>query len=210
MRLEEYLQELNTIELLGRDEEMLLWKSYKKDGDMAARRRLIESYQPLVFKVAMPFRQLSNIMDVIQEGTVGLIEATEIYDPEREVAFSVFATYRIRGRMHNFLKKEGKADIACLENDNGGGFTSREMLADMGLAVSEIAELHEVTGKVRQAMDRLPEKERLVLDQVYIQSREVKNVADAMNISASHVYRLQKSGVRRIRGILSGFMHYWK
>lgn len=210
MQLDEYLRELSKIELLDRHEEELLWNAFKREGDMAARRRLIEAYQPLVFKTAMPFRHLSNVMDVIQEGTVGLIEAVEVYDQQRNVAFSVFAVHRIRGRMYNFLKREGKADIACLDADDDDGYTGMERLPDMGLAVAEIAELHEVTGRVRQAMDRLPERERTVLNQVYIQSKEVKNIADSMRLSTSHVYRLQKSGIRRIRGILSSFMHYWK
>lgn len=210
MQLDQYLQELNKVELLELSEETSLWERFKLHGDMKARSRLIESYQPLVFKLAMPFSHLTNIMDVIQEGTVGLIESVELYDHERGVGFSVFASYRIKGRMYTFLKREGKADIACLEADNEQGYNQRELIADYGPAVTELVEIHEVSGRVRQAMERLPDKERQVLSQVYIQSREVKNIADDMNVSASHVYRLQKSGVRRIRGFLSNFMHHWK
>ena len=204
MNIDEYIRELDKIELLGREEETALWEKFKKKGDTFARRRIIESYQPLVFKVAAPYRQLSDVMDIIQEGTVGLIESAEAYDPDKGVAFSLFASCRIRGRMIDYLRKEGRADIACLDDD------FHDMVPDVGLAVSEIVEMNEAIGKVMQAMGKLPEKERLVLDQVYIQSKEVKSVADDMNISASHVYRLQKSGVRRVRGILSKFMQYWK
>lgn len=210
MGFEDYLRELKKIDLLGRQEEECLWEAYKQQGNMKARRKLIEAYQPLVFKIATPFRHMSNIMDVIQEGTVGLIEATEVYDHRRDVAFSVFATHRIRGRMNNFLRKEGRADIACLEDYGENGYNEMDRLVDTGMAVAEIAELHEMTGRVRQALERLPEKERLVLDQVYIQSREAKKLAADMDLSTSHIYRLQKNGIRRIRGILSNFMHYWK
>ena len=85
MRLEDYMKELQSVELLEPDEEAALWRAYKSGGDMVARRRIIESYQPLVFKQAMPYRALPGIMDVIQEGTVGLIEAVERYDPARGV-----------------------------------------------------------------------------------------------------------------------------
>ena len=67
-----------------------------------------------------------------------------------------------------------------------------------------------MTGRVRGAMERLPEKERQVINQVYIHSQQVKNVADNMNLSTTQIYRLQKSGVRRIRGMLSSFMHHWR
>ena len=128
MQLQEYLQELNKIELLGRAEELALWQAYKDSGDARARKKLIEAYQPLVFKVASPFRQQENIMDILQEGTVGLIEAVENFDYQRGVAFSIYASYRIRGRMQDFLQQEGMADIACL--DNGNDNYRLEMIAD--------------------------------------------------------------------------------
>ena len=115
MQLDRYISELNKVKLLAYSEEQKLWQAYKEQGSQQARSRLIESYQPLVFKTAEAFLKLDNIMDVIQEGTVGLIEAVECYDYTRGVAFSIFAVHRIRGRMYNFLKKEGRADIACLE-----------------------------------------------------------------------------------------------
>ena len=44
MQLQEYLQELNKIELLGRAEELALWQAYKDSGDARARKKLIEAY----------------------------------------------------------------------------------------------------------------------------------------------------------------------
>lgn len=210
MQLDKYLAELNKIELLDYAEEQQLWQAYKEEQDQAARRRLIECYQPLVFKNATPFRQLDNIMDVIQEGTVGLIEAVEVFDYKRGVAFSLFASYRIKGRMYNFLKKEGRADVACLEAGSPGGPSGLELLADTGMAVAEQVELQEVSGRVQNAMSRLPDKEQLVLDSIYVKCQEAAQVAEQLNISTSYVYRLQKSGVRRARGMLSRFMHHWK
>ena len=208
MQLQEYLQELNKIELLGRAEELALWQAYKDSGDARARKKLIEAYQPLVFKVASPFRQQENIMDILQEGTVGLIEAVENFDYQRGVAFSIYASYRIRGRMQDFLQQEGMADIACL--DYGNDNYRLEMIADTGAAVAEVAEYHEIAGKLMDAMDRLPDKEQQVLDQMYLKCQEAKEVAENLQVSTAHIYRLQKSGVRRVRGMLSKFMHGWK
>ena len=105
MKLEEYLQELEKVELLAPEEEQSLWQAFKERGERAARQRLIESYQPLVFKTALPWRMSESIMVIIQEGTVGLIEAAENFDWKRGVAFSLFAVHRIRGRLLNFLQK---------------------------------------------------------------------------------------------------------
>ena len=211
MRLDDYIKELQNVELLTSEEEQSLWCAYKSDGDASARRHLIESYQPLVFKQALPYRALPNIMDVIQEGTVGLIEAVERYELARGVAFSLFAVHRIRGRMLDFLKKGGASDIACMDaRPDEGGESMKESLADAAaLSVPETAESHELAGRLHAAMDRLPEKERAVLTGVYLESQPIDAMADALDVSTSHVYRLQKSGIRRVRGMLSRFMHHW-
>lgn len=210
MQLDKYLAELNKIELLEYQEEQELWHAYKECGSQQARKKLIESYQPLVFKAAAPFRSLDNLMDVLQEGTVGLIEAVEGFDYARGVAFSLFASYRIKGRMYNFLKKEGRADVACLESSGSEQFSPLELLADTGTAVAEQVELQEASSQLQSAMSRLPEREQMVLEQIYVRCQEVSEVAEQMNLSTSYIYRLQKSGVRRVRGMLSRFMHNWK
>lgn len=210
MQLDRYISELNKVRLLDYAEEQELWKKYKEEDSQQARSKLIESYQPLVFKTAEAFLKLDNVMDVIQEGTVGLIEAVEGYDYTRGVAFSIFAVHRIRGRMYNFLKKEGRADIACLEADSSDRQFGLELLTDTGMPVPEQVELQEASRRVKSAMDRLPEKEYMVLNRIYVGCQEAAQVAQQLHVSTSHIYRLQKSGVRRVRGMLSRFMHQWK
>ena len=195
MRLDDYMKELNEVSLLSSEEEAALWRAFKEHGDQQARRRLIESYQPLVFKQALPYRGFDGVMDLIQEGTVGLIEAVEHYDPRRGVAFSLFAVHRIRGRMCDFLKKEHESDVACMDASLDGE--------------TEQAESDELAGRLQTAMGRLPEKERAVLTGVYLESQPVEAVAEALSVSKSHIYRLQKSGIRRVRGMLSRFMQHW-
>jgi RNA polymerase sporulation-specific sigma factor len=53
----------------------------------------------------------------------------------------------------------------------------------------------------------LPEKEQKVITGMYLEDRPAQAVAEAIDISRGHVYRLQKKGVRRIRGMLSRFIH---
>ena len=211
MRLDQYMKELNRVQLLEPEEERALWQAFKEENDTAARQRLIESYQPLVFKQAMPFRSLDNIMDIIQEGTVGLIEAVENYDYRRGVAFSLYAVHRIRGRILNFVKKEGGADIACIdgaEEQPGRRFNISELVDDAA-PLPEQTERKFLAEQLQAALARLPQKERQVISSVYLEQQEAKDVAAALAVSPSHIYRLQKTGIRRIRGMLSKFMQQW-
>ena len=62
---------------------------------------------------------------------------------------------------------------------------------------------------ILEAMARLPQKERIVLEEVYLSGGAVDNVADELNLSTSRIYRLQKTGIRRIRGMMARFMQHW-
>ena len=210
MQLEDYIKELNKLEVLQPAEEKALWHRFKAEGDEQARRRLIQSYQPLVFKTALPYRHLEGVMDVIQEGTVGLIEAVESFDWERGVAFSLYAVHRIRGRMLNYLQREQGIALACLTENPAEGQSRLELIPDTEAPVAEQAEQHYLADKVQETLQRLPEKERLVLEGLYLESNEAGELAESLQVSTSHVYRLQKTGIRRVRGMLSRFMQHWK
>ena len=123
--LRKYLVELNKIEVLSLEEERLLWKQ-EKEGDEEAHQKLIYAYQPLVFKTAMQFHMPEDIlMELIQEGTVGLLEASETYDYTKGVAFSLFAVHRIRGRMCDFLKREFSCNCVSLDRENEDGWRKK-------------------------------------------------------------------------------------
>lgn len=209
---QKYLSELKQVRMLEPEEELKLWSSFKQQGDLECRRLLIEHYQPLVFKVAARWRSNeSAIMDIIQEGTVGLIEAVERFDPDRGVAFSLYATHRIRGRILNYAEREGS--LSCLSIDSplndDDAATLENQLTGEEEAVAVQAENNFLVGQVKSAMERLPVNERLVLNGVFLSEQEPKELAASMNLSLAHIYRLQKKGVRRVRGMLSKLMQHW-
>ena len=204
--LKSYLEELRKTKLLEPQEEQLLWERVA-EGDVKAHQKLMVAYQPLVFKIAISFQlQENETMELVQEGMVGLLEAAENYDYTRGVAFSVFATFRIKGRMLDYLKKTNNA-VLYLEGDLGSGLTLGETLASVQVSPAEYAERQLLHDKVTQALGRLPEKEQKVITSMYLEDRPAQAVAEAIDISLGHVYRLQKKGVRRIRGMLSRFIH---
>ena len=204
--LQSYLEELRKTKLLEPREEQLLWELVA-EGDVMAHNKLMVAYQPLVFKLAIGFQlQENETMELVQEGMVGLLEAAENYDYTRGVAFSVFATFRIKGRMLDYLKKANNG-VLYLEGDLGSGLTLGETLASVQVSPAEYAERQLLHDKVTQALSRLPEKEQRVITSMYLEDRPAQAVAEAIDISLGHVYRLQKKGVRRIRGMLSRFIH---
>ena len=209
-----YMAELKKVKLLEPAEEAELWHKYKTDNDSTSRRRLIEHYQPLVFRVAGYWRGSNHIlMDLVQEGTVGLIEAVENYDNTRGVAFSLYATYRIRGRILNYLEQEGKADWAWIDSPVAGSeeaMTLSELLMDRDADVPTQVEQSFLVEQVKAAMNRLPQKEQLVVSGMLLEHCEPKQLAENLEMSVSHLYRLQKQGIRRMRGMLSRLMHEMK
>ena len=201
-----YLEELRKTKLLEPTEERALWERVAQ-GDLQAHKKLMTAYQPLVFKIAISFQlPEGDTMELIQEGMVGLLEAAENYDYTRGVAFSVFASFRIKGSMVDYLKKSNSGAL-YLEGDLGSGLTLGETLTSAQASPTELAERQLLHEKVTQALGRLPEKEQQVITGMYLEDKTAQSVADAIDISLGHVYRLQKKGVRRIRGMLSRFIH---
>ena len=156
----EYMTKLSAVRKLTPEEERALWRAYKEEGDESARRRIIEAYQPLVFREVMPYRTMPAVMDAVQEGTIGLIEAVERYDPMRGVAFSLYAVHRVRGRILDFLRREGSVDLPCLEAETEAQETAKELLVDEQASVAELAEHHALVDVLGAVMERLPLRER--------------------------------------------------
>ena len=58
-----------------------------------------------------------------------------------------------------------------------------------------------------QTLQRLPQKEQIVVEGVYLKDQQQKSLAHDLSVSLPYVYRLQKRGIRRVRGMLSRFIH---
>ena len=103
--LHRYLQEISQYELLSREETDELATRFRETGDQDAAYRLVSANLRLVVKVAMDFQKywMQNFMDLIQEGNVGLVQATKKFDPYRGVKFSYYAAYWIRAYVLKFI-----------------------------------------------------------------------------------------------------------
>ncbi|WP_421903808.1 sigma-70 family RNA polymerase sigma factor [Maridesulfovibrio sp.] len=100
-----YLQEISRFPLLEPDEEFQLAKQVQENGDQQAAFRLVSSHLRLVVKIAMDFqrRWMQNVLDLIQEGNVGLMKAVNKFDPDKGIKFSYYAAFWIKAYILKYI-----------------------------------------------------------------------------------------------------------
>ena len=104
--LERYLAEISNNPVLSREEEYELAMRYKNDGDLEAARKLVSSNLKFVVRVANEYKNYGiNMMDIIQEGNIGLMQAVKGFDPTKGYRLISYAVWWIRAYIQNYLIK---------------------------------------------------------------------------------------------------------
>ena len=99
-----YMRETRRYPLLTPEEEKALAVKLVEHGDSASARRLIEANLRLVVKIAYEYRRAHrNLLDLVQEGNIGLIQAVSKFDPYRGVKLSSYAAFWIRAYILKFI-----------------------------------------------------------------------------------------------------------
>ncbi len=102
--LQAYMREVQQHPLLTPAEEHELAVEYQQTGDLEAAARLVTANLRLVVKIAYEYRRAyRNMMDLIQEGNIGLMQAVKRYDPYRGVKLSSYSAWWIRAYMLRFI-----------------------------------------------------------------------------------------------------------
>jgi RNA polymerase sigma-32 factor len=102
--LQRFLSEARRYERLSEDEERALIQATRDSGDMNAARRLVVHNLRLVVSIAYQYRQAwINMLDLFQEGSVGLMEAVKRWDPNLGTRFGSYAAYWIRAYILRYL-----------------------------------------------------------------------------------------------------------
>jgi RNA polymerase sigma-32 factor len=99
-----YLSQLEKCPVLGREDENLLAMRYKDGKDEEAGQMLVKANLRFVIKVALGYRNYGiKIMDLIQEGNIGLIKAVERFEPDRGFRLISYAIWWIKAYIQNFI-----------------------------------------------------------------------------------------------------------
>ena len=103
--LQLYLREISRFPLLKPDEEHELALRVRDHNDPDAAFRLVSSHLRLVVRIAMDFqrRWMQNVLDLVQEGNVGLMRAVNKFDPDKGIKFSYYASFWIKAYILKFI-----------------------------------------------------------------------------------------------------------
>ena len=102
--IDHYFKEIQRFPMLDRQQEYMLAKRWREDGDRDAAHQLITSHLRLVAKIARGFRGYGlPLADLISEGHVGLLQAVERFEPERGFRFSTYAVWWIKAAIQEYI-----------------------------------------------------------------------------------------------------------
>lgn len=103
--LQRYLLEISHYKLLTKEEEFQLAAQYREKKDPYAAYKLVTSNLRLVVKIALEFHRawVMNLLDLIQEGNIGLMQAVKKFDPHQGIRLSSYASFWIRAYILRFI-----------------------------------------------------------------------------------------------------------
>jgi len=184
---ETFMIEAGTSSRMDPVRESALW-SLREEGDDQAREELILGYRSLVFWLARKLQVApSRYQDLVQEGTIALINAVDHFDSKRNIKFITYAYYRIRGAMVNFLQRvEAKAPLPVEEMDELATEPFDPEAEDWRLALVE-------------GMEHLSARESEIIEALLVQGRRARELADEKGIDVSQIYRIQRRGLAKLR-----------
>ncbi len=102
--LQHYLAEIRKYRYLTKEEEFKLAVKYREEGDLDAVSKLVMANLKIVVVISMEYKNLGmNLMDLIQEGNLGLMQAVKKFDPYRDIRLVTYATWWIRAYILRYI-----------------------------------------------------------------------------------------------------------
>ena len=164
-----YLKDIGKIDLLSPEEEIELAKAVA-DGDPAAKKRMVEANLRLVVSVAKHYlgRGL-QLMDLVQEGNMGLLKAVEKFDYTKGYKFSTYATWWIRQSITRAVADQSRTiriPVHMVETINRVSRTSRALVQELGREPT----LQEISAHLNIPEDRIAEVMKIAQDPVSLET----------------------------------------
>ncbi len=158
--LQLYLREIGQVKLLTPQEEIALARKVQR-GDKAAREHMIKANLRLVVKIARDYEGLGlPLLDLINEGNLGLMKGVERFDPRKGAKLSTYASWWIKQNIKRALANQGKTIRLPIH------------------VVDKVAHLRKAELKLREALDRDPTDEELA-HELDLDARRVRRYREA-------------------------------
>ena len=155
--LQLFLKDIGKVRLLTAQEEVDLAKRIER-GDLDAKQKMVESNLRLVVSIAKNYRnQGLPFLDLIQEGTLGLVRAAEKFDYRKGFKFSTYATWWIRQAIARALADKARTiriPVHVVEKLNKIGRAERKLVTELGREPTP-DEIAEVTGIDPEEVDQI-------------------------------------------------------
>ena len=182
--LQAYMRDVQRYSLLTPEETHDLAVKYTATGDVEAAKRLVTSNLRLVVKIAFDYRHAyRNLLDLVQEGNIGLMQAVSKYDPNRGVKLSSYAAWWIRAYMLRFILNNARlVKLGTTQAQRKLFFNLRKekaKLSAMGIDPTSdvIAKRLEVSEEDVISMDRRLSGHEMSLDAPVSDGQEGRSVA---------------------------------
>ncbi|MCQ2527762.1 MAG: RNA polymerase sigma factor RpoD [Saccharofermentans sp.] len=162
-----YLKEIGKIQLLNAEQEKVLAQRMQ-DGDQDAKDMLVESNLRLVVSIAKKYMNRGlSLLDLIQEGNIGLIKAVDKFDYSKGFKFSTYATWWIRQAITRAIADQARTiriPVHMVETINKLTRVQRQLVQDLGREPS----INELAEKMGMPADKIRDIQRISQDPVSI------------------------------------------
>ena len=151
-----YLDEIRKFPLLTAEQERALARQIREQGDPTSRQEMIRCNLRLVVSIARRYvRRGVSLIDLVAEGNIGLVRAVDLFDPNKEVRFSTYATWWVRQAIRKALTLNGRpirlpaymsqriarlqGETTSSRNDNGEAMADVDLATRMNLSAAMVA-----------------------------------------------------------------------
>jgi RNA polymerase primary sigma factor len=151
-----YLDEIRKFPLLTAEQERTLARQIREQGNPTSRQEMIRCNLRLVVSIARRYvRRGVSLIDLVAEGNIGLVRAVDLFDPNKEVRFSTYATWWVRQAIRKALMLNGRpirlpaymsqriarlqGETTSSRNDNGEAMADGDLATRMNLSAAMVA-----------------------------------------------------------------------